>query len=500
VRGLPLPIVLALGACTTPSPPPSLDSISPLQVSSQVETPVLLAGAHLEPRVVFDLDRPSRSVVDERFTATLSGPSTVALTHVTWIDAGLVAAEVPAHGVPGVYDVELVDPLGRAARLVGALEVVPACPFTYLDQDGDGFGDPSTGAISCAPGRVDAGGDCNDLDPLTHPGAPEVCNGLDDNCDGTVDEGACPVSSPGWVLRPDTGGPGQDWATASSYAKGAVWLAGGSQLWLRPGSGAFTARSAGCPAGLVSSWSASDGWLQAGGGTSGAGRLASNLPGPPGGGCLEVKALADPLVGVVGFEAADGGTELRGVTRRGALARWVRGGGPVALGPAPPGGLRLEDLHGSDVDSLYAVGADGDEGSRMRVLRWADGGWQDERVATVPGVGPGSLHGVWVLGPGSVFAVGDHGTALEKRGGTWRRLPGLDGGTLQAVRAFGVGRVYVVSLEGRVLRWDGRAWTVLRSDGSRAPYTDLTGTAEDDLWGVGGNGTVVHWPEESLQH
>ncbi|HEV8375103.1 MAG TPA: MopE-related protein, partial [Candidatus Polarisedimenticolia bacterium] len=43
------------------------------------------------------------------------------------------------------------------------------------DQDGDGF----TGC----------GGDCEDADPSVHPGAMEVCNGVDDNCDGAVDEG-----------------------------------------------------------------------------------------------------------------------------------------------------------------------------------------------------------------------------------------------------------------------------------------------------------------------
>ena len=32
-------------------------------------------------------------------------------------------------------------------------------------------------------------GDCNDVDPMINPIADEICNGIDDNCDGSVDEG-----------------------------------------------------------------------------------------------------------------------------------------------------------------------------------------------------------------------------------------------------------------------------------------------------------------------
>lgn len=48
----------------------------------------------------------------------------------------------------------------------------------------------------CVPANVDndhdgyaAATDCNDEDPMIHPGQPEVCDGLDQNCNGEVDEG-----------------------------------------------------------------------------------------------------------------------------------------------------------------------------------------------------------------------------------------------------------------------------------------------------------------------
>jgi hypothetical protein len=61
----------------------------------------------------------------------------------------------------------------------------------YADADGDGYGDPSLTLQACAapPGYVAIGGDCDDLDASVHPGAPELCDGLDNNCNGQIDEG-----------------------------------------------------------------------------------------------------------------------------------------------------------------------------------------------------------------------------------------------------------------------------------------------------------------------
>jgi hypothetical protein len=54
------------------------------------------------------------------------------------------------------------------------------------DADGDGYADCRGG---CNPSGVTCG-DCDDTRAAVHPGATEVCNGRDDNCDGRVDEGS----------------------------------------------------------------------------------------------------------------------------------------------------------------------------------------------------------------------------------------------------------------------------------------------------------------------
>lgn len=58
------------------------------------------------------------------------------------------------------------------------------------DADGDGYG--SVGDPDC-PGGLAA--DCNDGDPLIHPGAADVCDGVDNNCQDGADEGSVCGSS-----------------------------------------------------------------------------------------------------------------------------------------------------------------------------------------------------------------------------------------------------------------------------------------------------------------
>ena len=60
----------------------------------------------------------------------------------------------------------------------------------YADADGDGHGDPATHVDACEvpAGYAEPADDCDDACPTCWSGAEELCDGLDNDCDGAPDE------------------------------------------------------------------------------------------------------------------------------------------------------------------------------------------------------------------------------------------------------------------------------------------------------------------------
>ncbi len=83
------------------------------------------------------------------------------------------------------------DIFDNASGCSTAAEISAGCVFTcYLDSDGDGYGNPTTGQVfggACGVGFVINNQDCNDSNPAVNPEGTEILNGLDDDCDGNVD-------------------------------------------------------------------------------------------------------------------------------------------------------------------------------------------------------------------------------------------------------------------------------------------------------------------------
>lgn len=82
-------------------------------------------------------------------------------------------------GVPVCAEAEVVPPHYECLEC----DLVSG-EWRLIDQDGDGY---ASVELACD----ERGGDCNDADPRIHPGAPDLSvpgNGVDDDCDGRIDE------------------------------------------------------------------------------------------------------------------------------------------------------------------------------------------------------------------------------------------------------------------------------------------------------------------------
>lgn len=88
----------------------------------------------------------------------------------------------------------------------------------FADVDGDGFGDPEQALTACdrPDGYVEDDQDCDDGDPEIHPGALESCDGVDQDCDGAVEESFFAEGFESWL-------PGDAMA-------GGCWIDSGSDL------------------------------------------------------------------------------------------------------------------------------------------------------------------------------------------------------------------------------------------------------------------------------
>lgn len=93
--------------------------------------------------------------------------------------------------------------------------------IVHADADGDGYGDPALPDYQCSPtaGWVEDATDCDDARAASHPYADELCNTVDDDCDGAIDE-ADAVDAPTAYTDTDGDGYGDPDTAVRSCAPG----------------------------------------------------------------------------------------------------------------------------------------------------------------------------------------------------------------------------------------------------------------------------------------
>ncbi|GEN08707.1 Putative metal-binding motif-containing protein [Myxococcus fulvus] len=378
--------------------------------------------------------------------------------------------------------------------------VAPGSPTTwYLDEDGDGYGGATNPVLACTHPtnrHVLLGGDCNDGNPYTHPGATEICDEADNDCDGLAENvSRCPGGvAPSWVARTVYHGAVSDWHSASSWTRGGVWIGGGQnrRARLTPGTSDFSIFSeVSCGStneiwtGLWADPSTGQAWLASKQGLLGYQTVSD-------GNCVAVHEVDATVRGLFGlptpgpltlYGAATGGSPIP----PGGTFTWDGGSSLTYSNPSDKL-VGTFSVHGASQDTLFAVGGAGNP--IIHRYRPQDQTWLPEAI---PATNAYIFRDVWIASNTCGFAVGGEGTVLRWDGQAWTKLPSPDPqDILLAIIAFGPNSAYATSAHGKIFRFDGTNWQTIYS-GTEALHA-ITGTGPDDLWAVGANGRVIHWP------
>ncbi|WP_223631672.1 putative metal-binding motif-containing protein [Corallococcus sp. EGB] len=398
-----------------------------------------------------------------------------------------------AFACPGVNACDKTD---------GGVACVNAPPPTvyFRDEDGDGKAG-ADGGVTCdppPPGTFTESSDCDESSVYVAAGLPEVCDRMDNNCVGGVDEaGICGSKDLNWEGTAAAANRAR-W-NAIAVGQELAWLAGiggsdakGNVLKLQSDGGTSQSN---CPGQYQAAWVSKSGQVFLAGDN---GSLASQSPTDPTCTVETTKPDSDAtLNGIVGFDSADGGPPmLYAVASNGYIFKWAFPAAPVRIAET---GTNLRAIHGTTgPDTLLAVGAVDNSGPnyQLTVLGYnpATGAWLPEKLP--PALPFGYLTGVSVVTPNYAYAVGDKGVFLERDHGEWRRRPFLPADVnATGVKAFGKSAIYATTVAGDVLFFNGDRWESVASNSKPLRAIDGASPTRIGAAGLEGTSQFFRWPK-----
>ncbi|WP_237080108.1 putative metal-binding motif-containing protein [Myxococcus xanthus] len=389
----------------------------------------------------------------------------------------------------------------------------PTPLYADADSDGEGEKDSAPAGELCPgapmpPKMADNTRDCDDADPGTNTQATEVCDGLDNDCDGQVD-GQMSCGSLRKVEAPVLAGG--NWTTVAVHPDGyPVWVAGldGKLAVKMNAASAFVSHGGDTttrcgPAGNTLDWHAAwvnphnaylivvgeDGWIGEHNGGS-CSPIQINLTGN-----------SDYFSSVVGVGNP---AQVFVVSTLGHLYEWT------GAAQRHDSSGRYWGLHALGQDALFAVGSTGKSSPLVPGVNLyiRDTIWGTPAAHNLQGTEGynGGLRAVWAASPNLIYAVGDGGLVVKGSGQSrdWERVLAPAGPAVNYVSVAvppGTETAYVIGNEGttgRLQRLTPFGWAkapAFTPGGPIVPLRDIAMTSSSNFWIVGDDGHVYHFPE-----
>ncbi len=412
----------------------------------------------------------------------------------------------------------ICDPMDDTRTTCSA--AAPRLYYPDVDMDGEGAEGATAQKVcsgdSVPTGKVDNATDCDDVDPGTKKAAAEVCDGLDNNCDGKLDEG---LTTCGGVFLQvfdgALGGVGHDWRTVAvdpvdGYP---VWVAGiGGKLAVRSTVNTpFVSHSFGdSPPNSTNcgdhDWYAA--WVRHSDGhvflAGEGGRVAEHT----GTACTSVDTPGSAnLTGIWGFDSGSE-TTLYLVSDGGKLFTWTPGSTPTER--HNNAGYVYKDIHALDpnVRLLVAGRMTGSPGGQA-ITSYVNGTLTTDSAHSLSNTVGGSVNALWMGSPSFAYAVGE-GSAVWRWNGVanWTLVtpPGAGINFSSVVVPPGTNVAYIVDkgTPSKLRRLTPFGWARaprVTPAGSPVPVDpalplyDLAMTSVGDFWMVGDDGMVYHYPQ-----